>query len=91
MPRELPPTGGVPPTKKRAAFIKVAGPRVSNLLYNIEMLAICADRNRYEVYDTDGEKVREKVEPAIADLLDRFRTGRRKSFVEFDEHAPKAP
>ena len=71
-------------SKKRAAWLKVAPPRLSNLLHDIEVLAITADRNRYDVDDSDVEKIIAKIQPAINGLFERFRTGRRKPLIEFD-------
>ena len=93
MPRHLRPvmpTGGVPPiSKKRAQFLKVAEPRLSAVLFEIEKLAMTADRNRHEIYDSDVEMIEERINASVKDLLERFRTGRRKPLVEFTRIPPE--
>ena len=93
MPRHLRPvmpTGGVPPiSKKREQFLKVAEPRLASVLFEIEKLAMTADRNRHEIYDSDVEMIEERVSAALKDCLERFRTGRRKPLVEFARTPPE--
>jgi hypothetical protein len=83
MPRHLRP---VPPTamsKKRAAFKKVAEPRLSNAVHAIQILGQCADLQRYEILGSDIETIRHDLTEAVKDTIARFETGQRKPVVVF--------
>jgi hypothetical protein len=71
-------------SKKRAAFKRVAEPRLANALIALEYLAACADPVRYEILPSDVETIREKLNSAVSDVVARYSTGKRKPVVEFD-------
>jgi hypothetical protein len=86
MPRHLrpvPPTGDM--SIKRAAFKRVVEPRIANAVNDLELLAICADRNRYEIYDSDMEYICDQVRRAAEDCIARFQAGTRKPFISLPE------
>lgn len=74
-----------PISAKRAQFLRVATPRLAAVVFEMEKLAMTADRNRHEIYDSDVAHIESKIGDAFTDLMERFRTGRRRPLVDFPD------
>jgi hypothetical protein len=86
MPRHLRPVSPTgTPSAKRAAFKRVAEPRIANVVNTLGLLAICADQQRYEIYDTDVDYICEQVRQAAEDCIARFRAGTRKPVIKLPD------
>jgi hypothetical protein len=78
------PAAGPPAiSKKRAAFLKVAGSRLSNILQGIEYLNHACDPVRHEIWDEDIEEIRSKLRAATEDCIARYEHRSRKPVVKF--------
>lgn len=74
-----------PMSKKRAAFERVAIPRIQNVVNALDVLGIAADRQRYEIRDSDVDYICETVMTAAKGCCDRFRAGTRKPSIKLPD------
>jgi hypothetical protein len=70
-------------SRKRAAFIRVAEPRLNNAINDLKVLARSADRVRYEIYDSDVDYIEEQLKAAVERVLGGFRKGNAKPALQF--------
>jgi hypothetical protein len=74
-----------PLSKKRAAFQRVAVPRIQNAVNSLQVLGIAADRQRYDITERDVEYICETIMAAATDCCDRFRAGTRKPSIKLPD------
>ncbi len=57
---------------KRARFEKVATKRVEKILYYLDLLGNCSNKNNYEYTEEDVEKMFREIRKAFANAKKRF-------------------
>lgn len=74
---------GTGESRKRAAFKRIANPRLENALHALDLLALCADKARYEFSDADTEIIASELRAKAEEVVQKFERGNPRPVVRF--------
>jgi hypothetical protein len=70
-------------TTKRRAFYRIAAPRLRNAVDAMDLLALCADSDRYDFNKQDIEYIRSKLQVAFDNTMRKFERGDPRPDIRF--------
>ena len=68
-----------PKESKEVYFVRIAKPRVQNILKSIRILGNCSNRNNYAYTQEQIDKISEVIYSAMSDMLNKFTPSKQES------------